>query len=183
MVVLAISRGRSQVSSGTLVSVGEQQEHAQGMGYVIASVERFADGRVDRLRAAVPWLNFTRVDPTFTKNITCANNETVRGDDTPELHAKALGILLSHRKAWSAIAQSGRGLVLESDFSVGDTTVDELRAKIESAWARSDEAVTNVGWYSSVWGSVTRAPTWLPSVLHLRPCVAAAPRFSQVRSV
>lgn len=123
-----------------------QQQAAPRRVYVLGSEDRFLDGRVDRLLANGLTEAF-RIDPVFTNKTTCENGEEVFGDKNLTTAKAALGILLAHRNAWSAIAnQSERALVLESDFSVGEMEDDELRAQLDSAWARQDEVLTNVGW-------------------------------------
>jgi len=118
--------------------VAETEAPTQRTAYMIASEERFADGRVDRLRSQLD-LAVVRIAPVYTRNSTCDNGKL--------LEPRAMGILAAHRAAWSAVANgSGRALVLESDFSVGNVTNDTLRAKMDAAWLKTDEEFTSVGW-------------------------------------
>ena len=110
--------------------------------YVIASEDRFNDGRVDKLRRALQY-TFIRVDPFSTTNQECSLSPN-------EEDGRVRGIFFAHRNVWSAIAlsadPSARSLVLESDFSVGNSTDAELRERMDAAFARADEDMTSVGW-------------------------------------
>jgi len=103
--------------------------------YVIASEERFNDGRVQELRE---WLgddvNFIRASPM------------IASDDK-----RTRGIAVAHKNVWAAISlreDQQRALVFESDFEWrgAGMTKEWLRGAMEDVWARTDEDVTNIGW-------------------------------------
>ena len=83
-----------------------------------------------------------RAEPVTT------DEEVCDGDNEGDTSIR--GIFLAHRNVWSAIAlsadPSARSLVLESDFSVGNATDDEIKRHLDAAWTRDDEDMTNVGW-------------------------------------
>lgn len=116
------------------------------VAYVIASPERFNDGRVHALRDMLQY-TFVRADPVWSNNTGCGTAATNEEDRKAYGHVR--GTFLAHRNTWSAIALSAtlsRALVIESDFVVGNRTALWLRERMDAAWDRSDEDYTSVGW-------------------------------------
>lgn len=108
------------------------------VAYVIASERRFNDGRVQQLRDI--GIHAVRVDPFITEKPCHA--------DSPGTE-KNRGIFLAHRNAWAAIALMSKGqrsLVLESDFSVGNMTNEELSLRLDAVWSKKYEDISFVGW-------------------------------------
>jgi hypothetical protein len=119
--------------------------------YVIASEERFWDGRVQQLRDVLGY-TFIRAEPVFTKSSDCPL--------APEADTTLRGIFIAHRNVWAAIALSNshqRMMVLESDFSFGNRSVEELQNKVNAAFER-EEDFTSVGWCNMC--ETTEAPCW-----------------------
>ena len=106
------------------------------VAYVIAAKSRLTDERQRTLEA----IGFRpeRVDPVYMEN-DCREPATAR-------FKAQWGITNAHQHAWMRIAASKRrGLVLESDWGIGNQNVSDLRAAMARAYAR-DEHYVSVGW-------------------------------------
>jgi hypothetical protein len=155
-----------QAASGEAFSTSLHPNNnlGQRMVYVIATPKRFHDGRVRRLQQSLGD-NYTivRADPFFTVTKNCHTHpekHPVEGEDGDA--SKERGIFMAHKNVWIAVAlspPSERALVLESDFSVGDLSDDQLRSKLDAAWRR-EEDYTNVGWCDMCYDDGARSPCW-----------------------
>jgi hypothetical protein len=122
--------------AGLTVARGEAPFDQPITAYVISSKQRYDQERVDLLGSL--GASSVRIAPVFAE-------EGCDGSKDP-MKKSVKGILLAHKAAWNLIAASGkRGLVLESDWGIGNQEVPQLRKSLIQAFKRSD-AYTSVGW-------------------------------------
>ena len=106
------------------------------VAYMISAKSRFTEERQKQLED----LGFRpeRIDPVFLEH------DCEGGDNGKK---KAMwGIMNAHQNAWKQLALSGRrGLVLESDWGIGDQKLSDLRSTMSKAAERNEHYVS-VGW-------------------------------------
>ena len=106
------------------------------IAYMIAASARYTAERRKQLED----MGFEpqQVDPVYLETDCEGGNNTKK---------KAMwGIMNAHQNAWKLLSKSGRrGLVLESDWGIGNQSMDDLRRSMQAAAAR-DEHYLSVGW-------------------------------------
>lgn len=106
------------------------------VAYMISSESRFTKERTDLLEAI--GFSSERVDPVYMTTDCNGGNDTKK--------SAMWGITHAHMNAMKRIASSGRrGLILESDWDIGDQEVPDLKTAMARALAR-DEHYVSVGW-------------------------------------
>lgn len=158
-------------STAQLVS-GQGNQDKRPVAYMIGAEARFTKERRDLLEA----IGFRpeRVDPVYL------DNDCSGGTDNSKQKAM-WGITNAHFNAMRRIVQTGqRGLIMESDWGVGDQKVEDLRATMAKAAAR-DEHYVAVGWCRNMHHETTE-PWHFTCATAYFLSVEAATNFTRLRT-